>query len=168
MIHDTDYHCSVCSGPTREPNKQKDCVSGQKVRQRSHHTNDVYCYTTCESAGVWPTNQSSSEDPFIVTERNNQDQQLHILKRETNAGKVIAVVTHRLTLPQFLLSTVKVKVDIQALHKLCDWIFVGVRFLKIQMKYNWIHLCLHVKSAIAQSQLRSMFYLLTIMTMLWK
>lgn len=47
-----------------------------------------------------------------------------------NADEVIEAPTHRLTLPQFLLSTVKVKVHIQALHKLCDGIFVGVRFLK--------------------------------------
>lgn len=52
-----------------------------------------------------------------------------------NVGEVTEEVTHRFTLPQFLLSTVKVKVHVQALHKLCDWIFVGVRFLK-KCKYN--------------------------------
>lgn len=51
-------------------------------------------------------------------------------KVEINAGEVTEVITHRLTLPEFLLSTVKVKVHVQALHKLCNWIFIGVRFLK--------------------------------------
>lgn len=47
-----------------------------------------------------------------------------------NVGEVTEEVTHRLTLSEFLLSTVKVKVHVQALHKLCNWIFVSVRFLK--------------------------------------
>lgn len=34
--------------------------------------------------------------------------------------------TYRLTLSQLLLSTIKVKVHIETLHKLCDGIFVGV------------------------------------------
>lgn len=38
--------------------------------------------------------------------------------------------THRFTLPQFLLSAVEVEVDVQALHKLCDRIFVSVGLLK--------------------------------------
>lgn len=38
--------------------------------------------------------------------------------------------TYRFTLPQFLLSAVKVKVDIQALDELGDRIFVSVRLLK--------------------------------------
>lgn len=38
--------------------------------------------------------------------------------------------THRFTLPQFLLSAVKVEVDVQALHKLGDRIFVSVGLLK--------------------------------------
>lgn len=71
-----------------------------------------------------------------------------------SVGEVTEVVTHRLTLPEFLLSTVKVKVHIQALHKLCNWIFVGVRFLK-KWKYNKInyytriHLCFCISAAIA-------------------
>lgn len=44
--------------------------------------------------------------------------------------KATEELTHRLTLPELLLSTVKVKVHIQALHKLCDGIFVGVGLLK--------------------------------------
>lgn len=120
--------------PRRSPTNRKAVWTGRRSDRDPIITNYVYYDTTCESAGVWPTNQSSSEDLCIVTETNNQDQQLYILQQqmlETNAGKVIEVVTHRLTLPQFLLSTVKVKVDIQALHKLCDWVFVGVRFLEI-------------------------------------
>lgn len=68
----------------------------------------------------------------------NQDQLPLIVwqpKVEMSVGEVTEVVTHRLTLPEFLLSTVKVKVHVQALHKLCNWIFVGVRFLK-KGKYN--------------------------------
>lgn len=38
--------------------------------------------------------------------------------------------THRLALPEFLLGTVKVKVHIQALHKLRNRIFVGVGLLE--------------------------------------
>lgn len=38
--------------------------------------------------------------------------------------------THRFTLPQFLLGAVKVEVDVQALHKLSDGVFVSVGLLK--------------------------------------
>lgn len=37
--------------------------------------------------------------------------------------------SHRLTLPQLLLGTVEVKVDIETLHKLCDGVLVGVGLL---------------------------------------
>lgn len=37
---------------------------------------------------------------------------------------------HSLTLSQFLLCPIKIKVDIQAHNKFCDGIFVGVGFLK--------------------------------------
>lgn len=59
-------------------------------------------------------------------------------------AEVTEGVTHRLTLPELLLSTVKVKVHIQALHKLCNWIFVGVRFLKKGNKINYAQIHLHV------------------------
>ena len=52
--------------------------------------------------------------------------------------------TYRLTLPQFLLSAVKVKVHIQALHKLCDGIFVGVGLLETEKKHVTICTCLCV------------------------
>lgn len=37
--------------------------------------------------------------------------------------------SHRLTLPQLLLGTIKVKVNIETLHKLCDGVLVGVGLL---------------------------------------
>jgi len=43
--------------------------------------------------------------------------------------KTAATATHRFTLPQLLLCTVKVKVDVQALEKLGDWIAVCIRLL---------------------------------------
>lgn len=38
--------------------------------------------------------------------------------------------TYRLTLSEFLLSTVEIKVHVQTLHELCDRVFVGVGLLK--------------------------------------
>ena len=38
--------------------------------------------------------------------------------------------THRLTLPELLLGAVKVKVHVEALHKLGDGVLVGVRLLE--------------------------------------
>lgn len=49
---------------------------------------------------------------------------------EFTVGEMTEVGTHRFTFPELLLSTVKVKVHVQALHKLCNRIFVGVRFLR--------------------------------------
>lgn len=73
------------------------------------------------------------EKTFVLSQRGaiNQDQLLiRQQKVKMNIGEITEVVTHRLTLSEFLLSTVKVKVHIQAFHKLCNGIFVGVRFLK--------------------------------------
>lgn len=36
---------------------------------------------------------------------------------------------YRLTLPQLLLGTIKVKVNIETLYKLCDWVLICVRLL---------------------------------------
>lgn len=56
--------------------------------------------------------------------------------RCVRVGWGVAAGTYRLTLSQFLLSAVKVKVHIQALHKLCDWIFVGVGLLEMEKKIS--------------------------------
>lgn len=108
----TGHHCCVYSGPT-----QKSCVSKQvtqimslqcllhyigKLERLTHKLEDV-------------------KKPLFVKEKNSKYQLVKI-----NVWKV----THRFTFPQLLLSTVKVKIHIQALHKLGDWIFVGIRFLQ--------------------------------------
>lgn len=56
------------------------------------------------------------------------ERKTNVLKKETEMYP--SQTTHRFTLPQFLLSAVKVEVDVQALHKLGDGVFVGVGLLK--------------------------------------
>lgn len=107
--------------------------------QAEGHTDDMianrdYYDALCESSGVWPTNQTSPEDLRIVTEMTNKTRQTRFphwqQNDEFNVGEITGGDTYWLTCPEFLLSTVKVKVHVQALHKLRDRVFIGVGLLQ--------------------------------------
>lgn len=92
--------------------------SQQKLCEQASDTEHITMFTTILHIKVQePDSQIGACQKTFVCTRT---------KFEIKVGEV----THRFALPQFLLSTVKVKVHVQALHKLCDWIFVGVRLLK--------------------------------------
>lgn len=55
----------------------------------------------------------------------HHDKRAHAHTDTHSAGHV----AHRLALPQLLLGAVEVKVHVQTLHELCDWVLVGVRLL---------------------------------------
>lgn len=79
----------------------------------------------------------------------NQDRLLLIgreLEGRAKSDEKIEKATHRLAFPELLLGTVKVKVHVQTLHKLGDWIFVGVRLLKKQKRYFFRDVSMHPKS----------------------
>lgn len=109
MTQWTGHHCCVYSGPT-----QKSSVNKPVTRIMS-----LQCLLHYESSKGWLTNWKMSKPLFVKKNSKYQVVEINVWK-----------VTHRFTLPQFLLSTVKVKIHIQALHKLGDWIFVGIRFLQ--------------------------------------
>jgi hypothetical protein len=59
-----------------------------------------------------------------------EDEKTSILNELFQAGHQEEIVhQHNLTLPQLLLGTVKVKVDVQAHDKLGHWVLVRVRLL---------------------------------------
>lgn len=62
-----------------------------------------------------------------------------LVNKPMNVNGVSA--TYRLALSKFFLGTVKVKVHIQAFHKLCDGVLVGVRLLK-KTEEKWMTLLL--------------------------
>lgn len=92
---------------------------------------------TCESKGpqktsVWSRRGTTNHEPNTFFGNGGRTKGQNVFWRGHGRG-----FTHRLTLPEFLLSTVEVKVHVQALHKLGDWILVGIRFLeKNELEYN--------------------------------
>lgn len=53
----------------------------------------------------------------------------HTLSSRRSEGETLGNHPYRLALPQLLLGAVKVKIHIETLHKLCDWVFICVRLL---------------------------------------
>lgn len=101
--YDTRSRLCVClTGPKRR-RKIKGWVNVQKVRQ-------------------------TTTAPKISSERTSAGSRALVREEEDEMHE--SQTTHRFTLPQFLLSAVKVEVDVQALHKLGDRIFVSVGLLK--------------------------------------
>lgn len=60
-----------------------------------------------------------------------------------HAGKA-GSCAHRFTLPQLLLGAVEVKVDIETLHELGDWVFIRVRLLRQSTGGNTSSKCLNL------------------------
>ena len=49
------------------------------------------------------------------------------------SNKKEVILQHFLTFQQFLLSCIKVIVDVQTLNKFCNWISMGIRLLHVHM-----------------------------------
>lgn len=94
----------------------------EKLCEQLSHTDYVFIVlTTLHTEARKADSETGRCQKASVCRKNNKHQLVEISVWEA---------THRFTLPQFLLSTVKVKIHIQALHKLSDRIFIGVRFLQ--------------------------------------
>lgn len=64
--------------------------------------------------------------------KNHQAGVLHKLFQTRNQEEIIE--QHSLALMELLTGSIKIKIHIQVLNELCDWVSVGVRLL--QTKYN--------------------------------